>query len=86
MEGEKQLFSQGEILKNIAKYYSNLYSDTNMMMISIDIWKGQSYVSWMNLMQKVVQRIITENYCYKAVISMPKYKPPGCAGPAYWIL
>ena len=31
MEGEKQLFSQGEILKNIAKYYSKLYSDTNMV-------------------------------------------------------
>ena len=66
------MFSQGEILKNIAKYYSKLYSDTNM----VDDDDLDRYLKGTKLCEldesdaKSCEGIITENECYKAVISI----------------
>ena len=82
MEGEKLLFSQNEILNNIAKYYNNLYSDTNIVEDDdLDRYlKGTKLCELGEADANICEGILTEKECFKAIMSMPNNKAPGCDG------
>ena len=82
MEGEKLLCSQSEMLKSIANYYEKLYCETNTTNDDdIDTYLKETKLCELNEADAdSCEGLITENECFKAVMSMSNNKSPGCDG------